>query len=254
MKLIKSCVILAALTLLAGCASQSLLDKYRDQSDEQIFTGGEKKLADGDWTQASEHFEALQALYPFGPYAQQGELDSIYSYYADADYGSAEAEAERYIHLYPMGPNTDYALYMKGLSEFMETIGYFQKHFSIDRSNRDLASYEKAFADFAQLIQNYPNSIYAADAHKRLVYIRNLFAEHYFNTGAYYYSRQAYVASAEQASIVVTDFQRTIWVPDALILMVRSYQKLGLTQQANDALSVLKLNYPDRVADLSKKQ
>lgn len=252
MKLIKTGVILMTFILLAGCASQSLLDKYRDQSDEQIFTGGEKKLADGDWSQASEHFEALQALYPFGPYAQQGQLDIIYAYYADADYGSAEAEAERYIHLYPMGPNTDYAYYMKGLSEFMETIGYFQKHFSIDRSNRDLASYQKAFADFSELIDRYPHSLYAADAYKRLIYIRNLFGEHYLNIGAYYYSRKAYVASAEQAAVVVTDFQRTTAVPDALILMIRSYQKLGLTQQANDALSVLQLNYPDRVADLNK--
>lgn len=139
---------------------------------------------------------------------------------------------------------------MKGLSEFTQTVGFFEKHFDLDRANRDLSSYQKAFVSFVQLIQRYPNSIYAADARLRLIYLRNLFAKHYLNVSEYYYARKAYVAAAEQSAVVVNNYQRTTSVGDALVVMVKSYRKLGLTQQANDALAVLTLNYPDKLSKL----
>jgi len=250
MKLVKYFVFIITIIVLSGCASQSLLEKYRNQSDQQIFVAGEKKMLDGDMDQASEHFEALQALYPFGPYARQGQLDIIYVYYAGGDYASAEAASQRYTHLYPMGPNADYALYMQGLAEFTQSIGFFQKHFALERADRDLTSYQKAFATFVQLIQRYPNSLYAADAHTRLVYLREVFAQHYLSIADYYYSRKAYVAAAEQAAIVVKHYQRTAAVPGALVLMVKAYQKINLPNQANDAIAILKLNYPEKLAEI----
>lgn len=236
--------------MLSGCASQALLEKYKGQPEQQIFTDGETAMAKGNLDKASEHFEALQALYPFGPYAQQGQLDSIYTYYENGDYPSAEAAAERYIHLYPEGPYTDYALYMKGLAEFTQTLGFFTRHFKLDRADHDLTSYQTAFVTFEQLIQHYPNSIYTPDARLRMIYMRNLFAKHYLNIAGYYYSRKAYIASAEQAAIVVNNYQGTPYVGDALVMMINSYNKLKLSEQANDALAVLKANYPDKVTEI----
>lgn len=244
MKCIKSICLILALILLAGCASQSLLDKYRYKTAEQIFTGGEKAMNDNDMDEASEHFEALQALYPFGKYARQGQLDIIYVYYQNGDFASAEAAAQRYLHLYPLGPDADYALYMQGLSEFTQSSGFFEKYFALDRSTRSLASYKRGFANFVRLIERYPNSPYAADAHKRLIYFRELYARHFVNVAKYYYSRKAYVASAQSAAVVVKHFQRTSSVAEALKIMIKSYHQLGLTQQMNDTLSVLKVNYP----------
>ncbi len=250
MKVVKYFLFVVAIISLSGCASQSLLDKYRNQSAKQIFVAGEKAMLDGDMAEASEHFEALQALYPFGPYARQSQLDSIYVYYAGGDYASTEAAAQRYIHLYPLGPHTDYAEYMQGLAESTQTVGFFEKHFALDRGSRDLTSYQKSFASFVQLIQHFPHSLYAADAHKRLVYLRNLFAKHYLNIANYYYSRKAYVAAAQQAAVIVKHYQRTPSVPDALVIMVKSYRKLQLPKQANDIISIITLNYPNKLAEL----
>jgi outer membrane protein assembly factor BamD len=250
-KLVKYILLFFTIGILAGCASdQTLVEKYGSQSDQQIFAGGEKELQKGNMDKASEHFEALQALYPFGDYARQGQLDLIYAYYANDEYASSEAAAERYAHLYPIGPNTDYAYYMKGLAEFTENSTFFQRHFAIERANRDLTAYEKAFVSFEQLIQHYPDSVYSADAHQRLVYLRDMFAQYYINVAEYYYARKAYVAAAEQAAVVVKHYQRTKSMPDALVIMVKSYRKLGLTQQADDALAVLQLNYPDSISKL----
>jgi outer membrane protein assembly factor BamD len=250
MKLVKTLGLLFCLALLAGCASQSLLEKYRNQSAHQIFTGGEKAMADGDMNEASEHFEALQALYPFGEYARQGQLDIIYVYYKNGDYASTEAAAQRYLHLYPLGPNADYALYMQGLAEFTQTSSFFGKYFDIDRSTRSLASYKRGFVNFVRLIQQYPSSLYAADARKRLIYFRNLYAMYFTNVANYYYSRKAYVASAQAAANVVMHLQGTPAVPQALEIMLKSYRQLGLTEQANDVLAIIKLNYPKIYSEL----
>lgn len=250
MNLLKSIFLGSIIALLSACASQSLIEKYQGQSDKEIFTAGEKKMLDDDMDAATEHFQALQVLYPFGPYARQTQLNIIYTQYASGDYTSAEAAAQRYLHLYPLGPNADYAYYMQGLAEFTQSIGFFERHFALDRGARDLAAYQKAFANFVILIQRYPNSLYSADAHKRLIYLRDIFAQHYLHIAQYYYSRKAYVAAAERASVIVTNYQRTSSVPAALILMAKSYQKLNLSEQAQDTIEVLKLNYPDSVADL----
>ncbi len=252
MNIVKYILVFVVILVLGGCASPTLLEKYSHFSDKQIFDGGEKALNNGDMQEAAEHFEALQAIYPFSKYARQSQLDVIFVYYGGGEFASADAAAQRYIHLYPMGPHTDYALYMKGLSEFTQSVGFFERHFALVRADRDLTSYKKAFVDFEQLIQRYPDSLYAADAHKRLIYLRNMFAEHYLNIGEYYYTRKAYVAAAQQAGVVVKNYQRTSSVADALVLQVRANRQLGLTEQTAQALAVLKANYPDRVADANK--
>ena len=54
--------------------------------------------------------------------------------------------------------------------------------------------------------------------------------------------RGAYLAAANRANRVVTNFQRTDSVAVALKIMVDAYTKLGMTALADDAQRVLTLN------------
>ncbi len=238
--------------LLSACATKTGLDKYQGQSAQEIFQGADKSLTKGDYKDAAERYEALQALYPYGDYAQQTQLNVIYVYYEDRDYDSCIAAADLYIHLYPLANNTDYAYYMKALAEFSRNIGFFERYLPLDIAPRDIGSLRQAFSYFNDLLNHYPNSIYAPDARQRMIFLRNLLAQHELQIANYYYARQAYVAAAERARYIIVNFQHTPSVAEALSIMVKSYEKLNLPQQANEAKAVLELNYPAQAKRLLK--
>tara|TARA_R110000868_G_scaffold8205_9_gene42838 strand:- start:16562 stop:17326 length:765 start_codon:yes stop_codon:yes gene_type:complete len=241
------------ITLLTSCATDTGIERFKGMPAKKVFDGGEQSLVKEDYQDAIDHFEAIEAMYPYGEYAQQTQLNIIYAYYMDSEFDSAITSAERYIHLYPMGPNTDYAYYLKGVSEYSRNIGFFEKYLPIDRSPRDLSSWQLAFSDFMALSVRFPSSPYAADARRRMVYLRNMLGEHEMGIANYYYSRKAYIAAISRAQYVVTNLSKTPSVFPAFVMMVNSYKKLGLMPQAQRTLTVMAANYPFQTKKFLKK-
>jgi len=236
-----------AMVLTVGGCSSAITDPaiiYKDQSAEEIYRGAEINLAKRRYSTAVQQFEALDALYPFSQYSEQAQLDSIYAYYKNDDMPSTAAAADRYIRLYPRSEHVDYAYYMKGIADFEQDRGWLQRFVSTDLSKRDPGTTLQAFDDFSQLVRLFPNSVYAPDARQRMVYLRNLFANHELHIAQYYFARGAYVAAANRANYIVQHFDGTPQVEGALVIMVKSYRELGLEESANKALRVLQLNYP----------
>lgn len=228
-----------------GCASTSLEQQYKGQSAQQIFNTGEQALAKKKYDKATKSFEALNAMYPFGDYSEQAQLDLIYAYYKNDDSASALATADRFIRLYPRSEHVDYAYYMKGLINYGRSESWLQRMFPTNPADRDLSYMREAFSDFDTLVQLFPNSRYAADARQHMVYIRNILAQHEVNVANFYLLRKAYVAAANRASSVVENYQGTPQVLPALSIMVRAYRGLHESQMANRALQVIQLNYPN---------
>lgn len=245
MRLTRNILILTALLILCGCATTAPFAAYKNKTAEQIYTEGESALAKGKYETASKSFEALDALYPFGPYSEQAQLDIIYAYYKNDDSVGALAAADRYIRLYPRNPNVDYAYYMKGLINFGRDHSWTKHFFHTNPANRDLSYLSESFNDFGELIETFPQSQYAPDARQRMIYIRNVMAQHSINVAEFYFERKAYVAAANRASDVVENFQGTPQVKTALVMMVKAYRALGEMDMANNALHVLELNYPN---------
>jgi len=248
MKLVtKSLVIMAALaaSLLTACSSTvDPAEAYKGETAQQIFQKGESALRDKSYSEAIKRFEALDVQYPYERNTETAQLHIIYAYYMTSDYASAEAAADRFVHAYPTSPHADYAYYMRGLSNYFQNLGVFEKLFAVDLATRDLSQVKKSYADFSQVIQLYPHSYYAPAAHQYMVYLRNMLADHELEVAQYYYGRQAYVAAADRANLVVRQFQGAPAVPKALVIMVKSYRHLHLTKAENDAMQVLQYNYP----------
>jgi len=245
MKITKILLLCILVLGLVACASKDLgAEAYKNFSAKQILAQGEKQLAKNNYTQSIKRFEAIDALYPFDPEAQQGEIEAIYAYYKADDYPSALAAADRYIHLYPQGPHTDYAYYMKGLINFERDRTWLQKVYPKNPEQLDLSNLTEAFIDFNDLIRLFPNSVYAKDAQLRMFYIRDLLAKRELTVAQFYFSHKAYVAAANRASNIVKHYEGSPEVKDALIIMVKSYQELGSQKKADDTLRVLKINYP----------
>lgn len=238
---------IGALALLAGCGASTTDPTvgFQNKSCVEIYQGAEQALAHKKYTPAVKHFEALDALYPFNPYAERAGLDIIYAYYQKGDIPCAEAAAGRFIRLYPRSPYVDYAYYMKGLADFEQDRTWFQRYFPADLSQRDPGSGRQSFDDFATLISLYPNSCYAADARQHMIYLRNLFGAYELHVAKYYLRRGAYVAAANRANYIVQHYDRTPAVEGALGVMYLAYRCLDLPELANQALTVLQYNYPN---------
>lgn len=234
------------LAALSACSSTTdPAEMYKNESGDQIFLKGEAALRDKSYSEAVKRFEALDAQYPFGSHMETSQLHIIYAYYMSGDYASAEAAANRFIHAYPASPYVDYALYMRGLSNYFQNLGIFERLFQVDLATRDLSQIKKSYNDFAEIVREHPTSYYAPAAHQYMVYLRNILADHQMDVANYYFQRKAYVASANRANILVRHYQGSPLVPDALVMMVRSYRMLQLTQLADDTLKVLQYNYPN---------
>lgn len=244
-KLLLLTPILTALLLPACSTTTDPADAYKGQSPDYIFAKGEQALREKSYGEAIKRFEALEVQYPFGLNTETAQLQIIYAYYMSSDYASAEAAADRFIHSHPTSPYADYAYYMRGISNYYQNLGLFERLFTVNLATRDLSQIKKSYADFAEVDRLYPNSCYAPAAHQYMIYLRNLLANHELHVAQYYYCRRAYVAAADRANLLVRHFQGSPAIPEGLVIMVKSYRMLHLDKESNDALQVLQYNFPN---------
>lgn len=246
---LRQAVFLCTLVLLAGCGYlQSQSDKDKEEAkwpEDRLYDAAKDRLDSGSCSGAIEYYEKLQARYPFGVYTQQSQLELAYCYYRTEEPGSALATIDRFIKLYPSHPHMAYAYYLRGLVNFASGQGLTERYLPKDPSQRDPGAALQSFNDFAELIKRFPESIYVEDAQLRMRHLRNVLAQHEVNVANFYMRRDAFVAAANRARYVVENYQQTPAMPEALILLAKSYKVLELDDLAADALRVLELNYPN---------
>ena len=243
MRLIATTLLLSLSILLTACSGKEEIDP--DLSEAQLYQKAQESMTKGRYDRAIEHYQALEARYPFGTYADQAQLEIIYAYYKHYEHEAAGAAAERFIRLHPQHPQVDYAYYLRGLSSFSESQGILERFMPTDMSKRDPGAARKSFAEFSDLLTRYPDSQYAPDARRRMVYLRNLLARYEIHSANYLFKRGAWLAAANRGRYVLENFQETPAVPDALAVMVQAYHMLGLNDLSNQSLEVLKANYPE---------
>jgi outer membrane protein assembly factor BamD len=239
-------LLLLSAILAGGCASTGEDDDpTADWTAGEFYRNAEKELKSGDYETAIQHFETLESRFPFGPFAEQAQLEAGYAYYKFEEYDSAIAAADRFIKLHPTHAHVDYAYYLRGLASFHKKDTPLDALAPQDPALRDPSSARQSFNYFAQLVKRYPNSRYASDATKRMEYLRNTLAEHEIHVAEYYFKRGAYVAVVNRAKYVVENYPQTPAVAQALSLLTQGYSKLKMEKLANDAKKVLLKNYPD---------
>lgn len=238
--------IICALTLLNGCAGG---DGQKDDSDiwseSRLYSEATDKLNDGDFAKCGKYFEKLEARFPFGPYSQQAQINAAYCYWKAQETTQALVAIDRFIKLHQGSPTLDYAYYLKGLITFNDDLGWLGKFTGQDLSERDPKAAKEAFESFKTVVERFPNSKYAPDSLDRMRYIVNSLAEADVIVARFYYQRGAYLASANRAQLVIRDYDRAPAVEEALYILAKSYEKLGMTQLSQDTIRVFKLNFPD---------
>ena len=239
-------LLLTAALLLSGCAgSDGQKDDTDIWSETKLYSEATDKLNDADFARCGKYFEKLEARFPFGPYSQQAQINAAYCYWKAQEQAQALVAIDRFIKLHQGSPNLDYGYYLKGLITFNDDLGWLGKFTGQDLSERDPQAAKDAFESFKVVVERFPNSKYAPDALDRMRYIVNSLAEADVIVARYYYQRGAYLASANRAQLVIRDYDRAPAVEEALYILYKSYEKLGMVELSNDTARVFKLNFPD---------
>lgn len=244
---------LAVITLLAlplaggltGCGTTSGPDQTAGWSADKLYAEAKEEISSGNWQPAIKLLEKLESRYPFGRWSQQAQLDTAYAYYKDSDPANALATLDRFVRLHPNHERMDYVLYLRGLVNFNENQGLFAKLGGQDLSERDLKAARDAFDSFKQVVTRFPESRYAEDARLRMAYLVNAMAAGEVHIARYYFRRGAHVAAVNRAKNVVQQYQQVPAVEEALYILVRSYEAMGLPELRDDARRVLQTNFPD---------
>ncbi|TRY29497.1 outer membrane protein assembly factor BamD [Aliiglaciecola sp. M165] len=242
----KIALLLSAVTLY-GCSTSPDEDDalLANRSESALYEQAQQSMAQGNFNVASNILGALDSRFPFGPHSHQVQLDLIYSYYKIGKADEALATIDRFVRLNPNHSDVDYALYMRGLTNMDSDKNLFQELVGMDRSDRDPSRSREAFDDFRRLINKFPNSKYAADSKKRMVYIKNRLAKYEIAIARFYMRREAFVAAANRGRYVLEYYPDSTEIQRALEIMVECYDQLDLTDLKNNALKTLRLNFPD---------
>lgn len=224
-------------------------EETKDWSASKFYTEAKEKLNDGNYSAAIKLFEMLEARYPYGRFAQQAQLETAYAYYKDQEQASAIAAADRFIKLHPNHANVDYAYYLKGLANFNDNWGIMsfmmQGVLKQDMSERDSKASRESFEHFRTLVTRFPDSKYAPDARQRMAHLINVVAMSEIHVARYYLKRKAYVAAANRAQFALREYPTTPATEEALFILVRAYDELGLDELRDDAKRVLQRNFPE---------
>jgi len=199
-------VILSTVMLaVVGCSSSPEDEQLvlGNRSEQALYQDAKEKMKLGNFNAATATLSALDSKYPFGPLSHQVQLDLIYSYYKSGKTTEAIATIDRFTRLNPNHSDVDYAIYMRGLTNMEADKNLFQELIGIDRSDRDPTRSRQAFEDFRRLIEKYPDSKYAADAQKRMLFIKSRLAKYEIAIARFYMRREAYVAAANRGRYVL---------------------------------------------------
>jgi outer membrane protein assembly factor BamD len=234
----------ASVALLAACSSWTA-DPASKMTAEQLYADAKSELASGNYQRARDLFGKLEARFPFGRYAQQAQIETAYAFYKEGDSAQAIATADRFLKLNPNHPFADYVYYLKGLATFSDDLGLLGKTLGMDPTTRDPKAMRDAFEVYRELVGRFPDSPYAADATARMNYLVTAMAQSEVNIARFYLQRGAYVAAVQRAQGALRDYSGTPAAEEALSIMIRAYDGLGMAQLRDDTRRVLETNFPD---------
>jgi len=224
---------------LGACSSFNFFgkdDTPPDEPPERLYNEGLYYLnAKKDPKAAIKKFEEVDRQHPYSDWARKSLLMAAYSFYESGQYDECVTAAKRYISLHPGSPDAPYAQYLIGASYFDE----------IPDITRDQARTEKALAALDEVVRKYPTSEYAVSAKQKIEIGRAQLAGKEMLVGRYYLERKDYTGAINRFKIVVTRYQTTRHVEEALERLTEAYMSLGIVDEAQTAAAVLGHNFPD---------
>lgn len=230
--------IVGASAFLSACNKnvEGTLAAYADdQPAGVLYNRGLGYMNAGKFNDAIEEFQEVDRQHPYSEEARKALVMTAFASYRRGNYDEAIATCRRYLTLYPGSADAAYAQYIMGQSYFAQ----------VKDVTRDQETTRKALESMQIIVDRYPDSEYAADANKKVIMTRDQLAGKEMQVGRYYLERRQYVAAINRFNVVVTQFQDTRHVEEALERLVEANLAMGLVREAQTAAAVLGHNFPN---------
>ena len=248
------CTLILCIALF-GCASSGASSKSKGGSDktqisnenqQKHYNRAVRKLNAKNYPDALSIYNEFIVKYPFGTLSERARLERIFVLNKLNAAAEATVSIDRFIAQHPLHPNLDYAYYMRGVVAFeKKRKDIFQRFAGAKQIYRNKINYESSHQSFAELLQEFPDSRYASDAKKRMNFLRNNMAVFELSVAKFYAERNAHIGAIQRTKFIVENYDQAPAVIDALELMVKSYEKIGLADKADEARLLLATNYSD---------
>tara|TARA_A100000164_G_scaffold371465_1_gene399182 strand:- start:5577 stop:6407 length:831 start_codon:yes stop_codon:yes gene_type:complete len=203
------------------------------QEAMKIYEEALKSMEDGQYLIASERFDKSESLLPQTEWAAKSALMSSYCLYTLSFFEEAILNLKRFKKLYPADPNMDYASYLIAVI-------YYEQILDEKKDIEKLIFTKKAIEDF---LKKYPNTDYAMDLKFKLDLVINQMAAKEISIARFYIQNEKWIPAINRLKVVVEEYDKTIFVEEALFRLVEIYYRIGLIDEAKAAASLLGYNY-----------
>jgi outer membrane protein assembly factor BamD len=222
---------------LVGCSSFNKDEDYvPDDPADKLYNEGLYLLnTKQDYKGAAKKFDEVDRQNPYSDWARKSLIMSAYSYYEAQEYEDCINASKRYVTLHPGSPDAAYAQYLIGSS-------YYDQILDV---TRDQQRAEKAINALDEVARKYPDTEYAVSAKKKVEMARDQLAGKEMEIGRFYMKRRDFTGAINRFKVVVTQYQTTRHVEEALMRLTEAYVSLGIISEAQTAAAVLGHNFPD---------
>ena len=227
---------LLAVPLMACSLLHKDEDYVPDDPADKLYNQGLFLLnKEQDYKEAAKKFDEVDRQNPYSDWARKALLMSAYAYYQAGEFTDCINSAQRYVTLHPGSPDAAYAQFLIGSS-------YYDQILDV---SRDQARADKAINSLEEVVRKYPESEYATAARKKIDMARDQLAGKEMEIGRYYMEKRDFIGAINRFKVVVTQYQTTRHVEEALERLTEAYVSIGLMDEAQTAAAVLGHNFPD---------
>ncbi|QIW16815.1 outer membrane assembly protein BamD [Pasteurellaceae bacterium RH1A] len=240
--------LLAGLAL-AGCSSNNEVEQSPAQD---LYSKGQTYLQEEDYTSAIRYLEAVDGRFRHSTYGEQTLLSLAYAQYKVGEYYKAIDVAERFVRSYPNSPSMDYVYYLAALSNARLGDNFIQDFFRVNRASRAVENVRNAYGSFKLIVDNFPQSQYAADSRQWMAFLFNRLAEHELEIVKYYMKRDAYVAVANRVEEMMRFYPESKPTADALPYLRDAFKAMGIEDSAAKVEALIEQNKNREFPSVSK--
>ena len=238
MNFINHFILILLFVIFASCSKEKLnesviKEKSLDGQVLEAYSEGLDSLKGGDVLFAAKKFNEAEMLFPQSEWAPKSSLMAAYSYYSQDYLEDAIAELDRFLRVYPLSKDRDYALYLLANAHYEKIID----------ETKDLQSILLAKKNFNRVLKQFPQTEYALDSEFKLDLINDILASKEMYIGRYYFDQKKWIPAINRFRTVVDDYDTTIYVEEALHRLVEVHYTIGLNKEAEKYAQILGYNY-----------
>ena len=224
---------------IAGCVNSTQFDTLEqiEQPVDTLYNDALNTALNGDIEKAGEKFEEVERQHPYSAWAVRAQVMAAWSFYQANQYSDAVNALDRFIELYPAHAYTEYAYYLRALCFYEQIVDV----------ERDADMTRRALEAFEDLIRRYPEGTYARDSQLKLDLTRSHLAGKEMAVGRFYLEKGHFNAAIQRFEVVITQYDTTSQVPEALYRLGEAYLSLGLIDEAERVGAVALYNYPSSI-------